>query len=245
MAAWPPAAGRPLVPRYCPRAAACSNLLGSRRRAARSSSGLRCSRSLSAATSLRVTRRCSRVRTIEVRGGTPQLRRQVWLALRTEVGRSLLRVDASAIDEQLSTLSGLRSFSYDRAFPHTLRVVVRPERPVLVLRQGGDAYLVAAGGRVLRPLAHPHLSSLPRVYVTKDVKIDRRHDTVGGRCAAAAAAAVARGAASAGRRALRRRRPAQPDVAPRRRVRAAARRRCRPAPEGRDRPADPAPQHRR
>jgi hypothetical protein len=134
------------------------------------------------------------VRTIEVRGGTPQLRREVRLALRAEEGQSLLRVDARALDGRLATLSGVRSFTYDRAFPHTLRVVVRPERPVLVLRQGVDAYLVAAGGRVLRPLSHPHLSSLPRVYVTKDVKIAVGATPSAGVAAAAAAVAVVRGA---------------------------------------------------
>lgn len=138
------------------------------------------------------------VRAIEVRGGTPELRREVQAALRTEVGQSLLRVDAGTIDQRLSTLSGVRSFSYDRAFPHTLRVVVRPERPVLVLRQGAGAYLVASGGRVLRSLAHPHLSSLPRVYVTKDVKIAVGSTPSGGVAAAAAAVAVVRGAALPG-----------------------------------------------
>lgn len=134
------------------------------------------------------------VQTIEIRGGTPQLRREVRLALRPEVGQSLLRVNAGTLDQQLAALSGLRTFSYDRAFPHTLRVVVRRERPVIVLRQGGDAYLVAAGGRVLRPLAHPHLSRLPRVYVTKDVKIDVGSTPSGAVAAAAAATAAARGA---------------------------------------------------
>lgn len=138
------------------------------------------------------------VREIQVRGGTAQLRRQVRLALRAEVGQSLLRVDAGALDQRLSTLSGLRTFSYDRAFPHTLRVVVKSERPVLVLRQGGDAYLVAAGGRVLRPLAHPQLSALPRVYVTKDVKIAVGSTPAGTVTAAAAAAAAAHGAALPG-----------------------------------------------
>jgi hypothetical protein len=66
----------------------------------------------------------------------------------------------------------VRSFRYDRAFPNTLRVVLRPEQPVLVLRTGADAYLVAATGRVIRTLAHPHLSHLPRLYVArKDLQV--------------------------------------------------------------------------
>jgi POTRA domain, FtsQ-type len=111
------------------------------------------------------------VRTIDVRGGTPALRAAVRSALRDELGVSLVRVNRAAIEQRVASLSGVRSFRYDRTFPHTLTVVVQPERPVLVLRQGDRAYLVAATGRVLRPLAHPHLSSLPRLYVKKDVRV--------------------------------------------------------------------------
>jgi hypothetical protein len=111
------------------------------------------------------------VQTIDVRGGTPTLRAAVRSALDDEVGTSLLRVNEVAIQERLSPLSGVRSFRFDRAFPHTLEVVLRAERPVLVLRQADRAFLVSASGRVLRSLPHPHLSSLPRLYVKKDVRV--------------------------------------------------------------------------
>jgi hypothetical protein len=112
------------------------------------------------------------VQTIDVRGGTPALRDAVRSALGDERGVSLIRVNSAAIQGRLALLSGVRSFRYDRAFPHTLTVVVQAERPVLVLRQGDRAYLVSATGRVLRALAHPRLSSLPRLYVKKDVRVD-------------------------------------------------------------------------
>ena len=111
------------------------------------------------------------VRTLDVRGGTPVLRAQVRAALAGDVGTSLLRVDGGTVGSALAPIPGVRSFSYDRAFPHTLRVVVRPELPVLVLRRGTEAYLVAASGKVLRPLAHPRLSALPRLWVTRDVAV--------------------------------------------------------------------------
>jgi POTRA domain, FtsQ-type len=135
------------------------------------------------------------VRSVEVRGGTPELRQQVEAALEDEVGHSLLRVDAAAVDQRVSSLPGVRTFSYDRAFPHTLRVVIRAEHAVLVVRQSDHAYLVAASGRVLRLLPHPRLSSLPRLYVKKDVPL-----TVGGTVppgvqGAASALAVIRDAA--------------------------------------------------
>jgi hypothetical protein len=113
------------------------------------------------------------VRTIDVRGGTPVLRAQVRAVLAGEAGQSLLRVDADSVDHALASVSGVRSFSFDRAFPHTLRVVVQPEHPVLVLRivPGTGAYLVSASGRVIRPLAHAHRSSLPRLWMKKGVHV--------------------------------------------------------------------------
>jgi hypothetical protein len=135
------------------------------------------------------------VRTIDVRGGTPELRRQVEAALQDEAGHSLLRVDGAALDQRVSALPGVRAFTYDRAFPHTLRVVIRAEHAVLVVRQSNRAYLVAASGRLLRLLPHPRLSNLPRLYVKKDVAL-----SVGGTAppsvrGAAAALAVIRDAA--------------------------------------------------
>ena len=53
-------------------------------------------------------------------------------------------------------------------------------------RPGTDAFLVAASGRVIRPLAHARRSSLPRLWVTKDV-----HVVVGERLGAAPAEAAA------------------------------------------------------
>ena len=111
------------------------------------------------------------VRTIDIRGGDPALRARVKAVLADEVGQSLLRIDGDSLGRRITPLPGVRSFRYDRAFPNTLRVVLRPEEPVLVLRRGADAYLVAASGRVIRPLAHPRRSQLPRFYVTGDVNV--------------------------------------------------------------------------
>ncbi|HLK45008.1 MAG TPA: hypothetical protein VKT18_03425, partial [Acidimicrobiales bacterium] len=113
------------------------------------------------------------VRTLDVRGGTPEVRAQVRAALADEVGVSLLRVGGASIASRLDPIPGVRSFTFDRAFPSTLKVVVRAEVPVLVVRQvpGTQAYLVAASGRVIKSLAHPRLSHLPRLWVKKDVPV--------------------------------------------------------------------------
>jgi hypothetical protein len=107
------------------------------------------------------------VRTIDVRGGDDALRARVRTALAGDVGRSLMKIDERSLTRNIAPIPGVRSFEYDRAFPNTLRIVLRPEQPVLVLRSGADAYLVAATGRVIRPLTHPRLSQLPRLYVAK------------------------------------------------------------------------------
>ena len=111
------------------------------------------------------------VHTIDIRGGDPALRAQVKAVLADEVGQSLLKIDGDGLGRRITPLSGVRSFRYDRAFPNTLRVVLRPEEPVLVLRRGTEAYLVAASGRVIRTLPHPRLSRLPRFYVTREVNV--------------------------------------------------------------------------
>ena len=113
------------------------------------------------------------VQTVDVRGGTPVLRAQVRAALADVVGTSLLKVGGATVDSRLAPISGVRSFTFDRSFPHTLRVVFKREVPVLVVRRvpGNEALLVAASGRVIKELPHPRLSHLPRLWVKKDVPV--------------------------------------------------------------------------
>ena len=136
------------------------------------------------------------VRTLDVRGGTPELRAQVRAALAGEVGRSLLRVSSGAVAAQVVPIPDVRSFTYDRAFPHTLRVVVRREVPVLVVRRvpGREAFLVGASGRVIRTLPHSRLSHMPRLWVTKAVDVEVGSPLPPTLAAAATALAPLRGA---------------------------------------------------
>lgn len=107
------------------------------------------------------------VRSLDVRGGTPAARAAVEAALKPELGQSLLKVGYGDLESRLSSVSAVQSFRFDRSFPHTLRITLRAERPVLVVRQGANAYLVSSTSRVIRELNHPHLSDLPRMYVAK------------------------------------------------------------------------------
>ena len=113
------------------------------------------------------------VQTLDVRGGNAELRGQVRDALARELGTSLLRVNTGVVASALDPIPGVRSFTVDRSFPHTLRVTVKREVPVLVVRQvpGRSAFLVGASGRVIKMLPHSRLSHLPRLWVTKQVDV--------------------------------------------------------------------------
>ncbi len=110
------------------------------------------------------------VRAIEVRGASPVVAAQVRAALAPVTGTSLLALDRAAIGRRLGALPDIVAATYDRDFPHTLRVLVRVERPVAVLRRGADAWLVSARGRILRRLPHARRSSLPRIWVGRSVE---------------------------------------------------------------------------
>jgi hypothetical protein len=135
------------------------------------------------------------VRTIEISGGDKTLQDQVKAALAGDVGQSLMKIDGDSLGRRIAPLPGVRSFEYDRAFPNTLRIVLRPEQPVLVLRTGADAYLVASTGRVIRTMAQPRLSHLPRLYVARgDVQVKVGEPLPASLGAAAMALAPLRGA---------------------------------------------------
>lgn len=111
------------------------------------------------------------VQTVVVRGAPPAVRKQVLAALGPAVGASLLKVDAGLIDRRLAGVAWVSSTTFDRSFPHTLVVTVRPERPVAVLRRGADSWLVSARGRVLQTLPHGARLGLPRIWVQRGASI--------------------------------------------------------------------------
>jgi len=105
------------------------------------------------------------VTSIDVAGARQPLAGDVRDALRPLRGESLVVVGRDAIETHLAQLPWVAGFRYDRAFPHTLRVWIEPERPVAVLRRGADAWLVSARGRVLQTAARTGHPRLPRVWL--------------------------------------------------------------------------------
>ncbi len=111
------------------------------------------------------------VRTVDVRGAPPPLQRQVRKALAPTRGSSLLKVDLDASLRAVQALPTVASARFDRAFPHTLRVVVVPERAVAVVRQGADAFLVAESGRVIANAERRDRPALARIWVNHSVDL--------------------------------------------------------------------------
>lgn len=107
------------------------------------------------------------VQKVDVTGPRPFVEQRVNEALAPLAGKSLLSVDAAAIEQRLEALPDVKLVSYDRAFPHTARIVVWAERPVAVLRSGPDAWLVSERGRILRRLGDHPESTLPRIWVAE------------------------------------------------------------------------------
>ena len=112
------------------------------------------------------------VRAIEVTGAPPGVQRQVERALQDRRGESLVGLDLDAAQTDIATLSTVAAVSFDRAYPHTLRVTVVPERPVAVVRQGAAAFVVSDRGRVIASVPRTKRPELARIWVARDVSLE-------------------------------------------------------------------------
>jgi cell division protein FtsQ len=129
---------------------------------------------------------------IEVQGGSPQVARQVHAALAAIVGRPLVGLDGSSVLQRVDALPTVVSASYDRAFPHTLRITVVAERPAAVLRRGPDSWLLSMRGRVMERLQSTALPPLPRIWIPARTPVRVGADfTVAGAATAAHAVGLA------------------------------------------------------
>ena len=115
---------------------------------------------------------------IQVEGAPPDVVKQVRATLAPYRGTSLVAFNSGRAGRELSGVAEVASATFDRAFPHTLKVRVRLERPVAVLRQGAEAWLVSASARVIRALKRPY-PRLPRIWVPRSVDI-AVNSTLGG-----------------------------------------------------------------
>lgn len=125
---------------------------------------------------------------IEVTGASPVVRAQVRDAARSFRGTNLLALDGAALANRVVALPTVQSMTYDRAFPHTLRIAVVPERPVAVLHRGRETWLLSAAGRVIARIPRGSDSDLARVWIptTTAVVVGETMPAAGGLVAARA-----------------------------------------------------------
>lgn len=119
------------------------------------------------------------VESIAVEGVPPEVAAQVRGALAPALGESLLGIDLAELGQRAGSVPMVARVSFDRAFPHTLRIAVVSEVPVAVLRQGSSSWLVAEGGRVVAELGRGTRPGLPRIWLKRDVEI-RLGERIGG-----------------------------------------------------------------
>ena len=104
---------------------------------------------------------------IEVEGAPPSVAAHVRKALAPLEGTSLLALRGSSVEQRLLPLTDVASVSYDRDFPHTLRVLVRPEEPAAIARRGANAWLVSTSAEVISTVPAGKRNALPAVWLTR------------------------------------------------------------------------------
>jgi cell division septal protein FtsQ len=105
------------------------------------------------------------VRTIDLRGETPEVAADLRPVLAEVDGVSLAALDRGDLEARLRAVPSVRHAHVDRAFPNKLTVVVRPERPLAVVRDGARAWLIAESGRVIRTIDPTARPQLPRIRI--------------------------------------------------------------------------------
>lgn len=130
------------------------------------------------------------VERVDVVGAPPAVAAQVRAALASVRGRSLVGLDGNAVVDRVAAIPRVAGVRYDRAFPHTLRVLVAAERPVAVLRSGNTSWLVSAHARVLARLERRARPDLPRIWIPAgaDLAVGQTLDAASGGAAARALA---------------------------------------------------------
>ena len=112
------------------------------------------------------------VRDISVSGASPGVESQVRKALRDRSGSSLVGLDLDDARSDVAALPTVAAVAFDRDYPHTLNVTVVAERPVAVVRQGADSFLVSGRGRVIARVERTAAPDLARIWVKRDVPLD-------------------------------------------------------------------------
>jgi cell division protein FtsQ len=105
------------------------------------------------------------VQKVEVVGAPAPVAAHVRAALSPLKGSSLLALSSAGIERRLAKLPDVVTATYNREFPHTLRVTVRAEHPVAVARRGPHAWLIASSSRTIAEVPLKTHPELPRIWL--------------------------------------------------------------------------------
>jgi cell division protein FtsQ len=108
---------------------------------------------------------------VTVEGAPPALSREIRSAVQPYRGRSLVTLNRAAVERAVLAIPDVRSVRIDRDFPNSLRIFVKRERPLAVLRRGDEAWLIAMSGKAVRRLTPHSAMRLPRVWLQRSVSI--------------------------------------------------------------------------
>lgn len=111
------------------------------------------------------------LRTVEVQGAPAEVRATVLQELEDMQGTSLVSLDGGKLVQRLEALPTVQSVTYDRAFPHTLRLVVQPEQPVAVANQASALWIVSVRGRVIARTTSSEAPDLPRIRYRQETPL--------------------------------------------------------------------------
>jgi cell division protein FtsQ len=112
------------------------------------------------------------LRSISISGAPPRVAAHVRAALAPLEGRSLVGLNEGAVERRLAGLPDVADVSFDRDFPHTLRVFVTPAHSIAMLRRGPSAWIVSSDGRVIRPAGLFAAPKLPRIWVPRTTAVE-------------------------------------------------------------------------
>ena len=113
------------------------------------------------------------IRSLVVSGAPPDVAAQVRRAVAPLLGKSLVSLDGAALERRVEALPTIVSADYDRAFPHTLRIMVVPERAAAVVRSGRSTWLVSARARIVRRIPRHAEPGLPRIWLPSSARLER------------------------------------------------------------------------
>jgi cell division septal protein FtsQ len=103
------------------------------------------------------------VRAVEVSGAPASMSEEVKRTAARFTGTSLVALDGTDLIRRIESLPTVVSARYDRAFPHTLRIFVVPERPVAVIVNRRATWVVSERGRVMDSARRRDLQRYPHI----------------------------------------------------------------------------------